>query len=109
MIGQELSFYPSTDAEQQRLAEQLSRTPEAFERSLGNAALNDTTQLLVMSFTGGVLEPAPTNTTPHERQFDTSHEKLQQKLATSALSSMIIRQRLIHEAIAYQNEFDQAA
>lgn len=109
MIGQELSFYPSTDAEEQRLAERLSRPPETFERSLGNTALNDTTKLLVMSFTGGTFEPAPAKTTPYERQVAISHETLQRELATSALTSMIVRPRRVQQALAYQNESNLAA
>lgn len=104
MIGQELSFYPDSYAEEQRMAERLSRQPEAFERSLGNTALNDTTKLLVMSFTGGIFESAPVNTTPYEHRPNTPHEELQRELAASALSSMMIRQRPVHEALSYQNE-----
>lgn len=108
MIGQELSFYPATYAEEQRLAERLSRQPE-FERSLGNVVLNDITNLSVLFSTGGTLESAPVNTTPHERQPDTPPEELQRELAASALSSILIRQYPIHEALAYQNELNLAA
>lgn len=106
MIGQELSFYPDTYAEEQRMAERLSRQPEVFERSLGNAALNDTmddaTKLLVLPFTAGIFEPAPANTTPRELQLDTVHEELQRELAASALSSMIIRKQPVNEALTHQ-------
>jgi hypothetical protein len=102
MIGQELSFYPTTYAEEQRMAERLSRQPGAFEHSLGNVALNDTTKLLVLPFTGGIFEPAPANTNPRETQISAGHEELQRELATSALSSMVVRQQPINEALAHQ-------
>lgn len=105
MIGQELSFYPDTYAEEQRMAERLSRQPGAFEHSIGNAALNDIPVLVFGSLMGGLVEASPANTSVREREYQTAtpHEELKRELASSALSSMLVRQQSIHEALAYQN------